>query len=78
MKKIYSIIAILMVGALSIVASVNLKKPYYELFEANIDALTNDETNKEDGALWSNAAGTSFCCGKGNVRDCSATGIPRC
>lgn len=44
MKKIYSIIAIFMVGALSLVASVNLKKQYSELFVANVEALTGAES----------------------------------
>ena len=44
MKKIYSIIAIFMVGALSLVASVNLKKQYSELFVANVEALIGAES----------------------------------
>lgn len=78
MKKIFSIIAILMVAALSLVASVNLRTQYSELFEANVEALTDPETEKEDGALWSNPAGTIYCCGSGNVRDCSKSGVPKC
>ena len=45
---------------------------------ANVEALANREIIKNDGALWSNAAGTRYCCGPGNVRDCSKETTPDC
>lgn len=48
------------------------------LLRENVDALTEQEVEKNDGALWSNPEGTSYCCGSGNVRDCSTSGIPLC
>lgn len=44
----------------------------------NVEALARDEGTSYDGALWSNSAGTLYCCGPGNVRDCDEINIPDC
>lgn len=48
------------------------------LFRENVEALSEDESGGKDGALWSNAEGTRYCCGPGNVRDCDTTPVPAC
>ena len=48
-----------------------------DLLDANVEALALNETDK-NGALWSNEAGTVYCCGNGNVRNCDESGVPSC
>ena len=43
----------------------------------NVEALARNEDDK-NGALWSNEAGTVYCCGNGNVRNCDESGVPSC
>ena len=49
-----------------------------DILNQNVEALSEMESSKNDGALWSNPQGNVFCCGPGNVRDCDESGIPRC
>ena len=53
------------------------KSSMSELMNANVEALARHEGDK-NGALWSNEAGTVYCCGEGNVRNCNESGIPYC
>ena len=48
-----------------------------DLMDANVEALARNEDDK-NGALWSNEAGTVYCCGNGNVRYCDESGVPSC
>ena len=48
------------------------------LLKSNVEALMNSESSKEDGALWSTPDGSTYCCGPGNVRDCSTSSVPGC
>ena len=48
-----------------------------DLMDANVEALASNEDDK-NGALWSNEAGTVYCCGNGNVRNCDESGVPSC
>ncbi len=56
----------------------NGKDEMDDLFYANVEVLAGDEGGENDGALWSNAAGTVYCCGPGNVRNCNDTFVPKC
>ena len=57
-----------------------------DLALVNIEALSDDKENKEnkekDGSLYAthpDAAGLQkYCCGPGNVRDCSKIEVPPC
>ena len=48
-----------------------------DLMDANVEALARNEDDK-NVALWSNEAGTVYCCGNGNVRNCDESGVPSC
>ena len=47
------------------------------LIDDNVEALARNDDDKK-GALWSNEAGTVYCCGNGNVRNCDESGVPSC
>ena len=55
----------------------NMSVELSDLALENVEALARNEDDK-NGALWSNEAGTVYCCGNGNVRNCDESGVPSC
>lgn len=80
MKKVYIVIAVVLFAAASVatVLAIRSNNRKADFFNANVEALTKDEANQNNGALWSDPTGTKYCCGPGNVRDCSTSGVPEC
>lgn len=76
MKKFMILCAVLTVSVAALIA-VNANVKVDDQFDANVEALADGE-GSYDGALWSNSAGNLYCCGPGNVRDCSTSSVPGC
>jgi len=79
-KKFIWVFTALFVSAFAVMGyKVNQEEVHrLNLIIENIEALSQVESEIKDGALWSNQAGTRFCCGSGNVRDCRKSGYVLC
>lgn len=77
MKKIFISLAVMAISTVAIF-TVNANNKLDKLLGANIEALAMSESTNPNGQLYSNSAGTLYCCKPGVADNCNTSVTPDC
>lgn len=77
MKKIFISLAVMAISTVAIF-TVNANNKLDKQLGANIEALAMSESTNPNGQLYSNSAGTLYCCKPGVADNCNTSVTPDC
>lgn len=78
MKKIYVLLAALVVILSTLIAGTIVSNNLNPIFYSNVEALAMIETTNPNGQLYSNSAGNLYCCKPGVAQNCNTSVTPEC